>query len=83
MDYGSVYNTSAKQKINRNFSAMAEVISTDDCMSQMMWSKYCLGTQEHTHDHPLQQGNNSAMLLEINDQLSSGKKQSTWKYIIL
>ena len=74
MGQGSLYNTSAKQKINTKSSTETEVVSTDDCMPQMMWTKYFLEGQDYVCRHELQQDNTSAMRLEINGKASSGKR---------
>ena len=74
MGRGSLYNTSVKQKINTKSSTETKVVSTDDCMPQMMWTKYFLEGQDYVCRHELQQDNTSAMRLEINGKTSSGKR---------
>ena len=74
MGQGSIYNTSSKQKINTKSSTETEVVSTDDVMPQMLWTKYFLDAQGYTCSHQLQQDNTSAMRLELNGKASSGKR---------
>ena len=42
MGRGSVYNTSPKQKLNTKRSTKTEAVATDDCVPQIMWTKYFL-----------------------------------------
>lgn len=74
MEQGSPYNTSTTQKINTKSSIETKVVTTDDCMPQMMWAKYLLEHQGYSCKHQLQQDNTSAIKLEINGKASSGKK---------
>ena len=74
MGRGSVYNTSAKQKLNTKSSTETEVVVTDEFMPQIMWRKYFLDAQGYSCNHELQQDNTSAMRLELNGKTSSGKR---------
>ena len=74
MGQGSIYNTSSKQNINTKSSTETEVVSTDGCMPQMMWTKYFLDAQGYMCSQQLQQDNTSAMRLELNGKASSGKR---------
>ena len=72
MGRGSISITSHK-KINTKSSMETEVVSTDDCLPQIMWTKYFLDGQGYSCEPELQHDNTSAMRLEINGKASSGK----------
>ena len=74
MGRGSIHNTSQKQKINIKSSTETEVVSTDDCLPQIMWTKYFLNRQGYSCEHKLQHDSTSAMRLEINSKASIGKR---------
>ena len=71
---GSIYNTSQKQKINTKISTETEVVSTYNCIPQVIWTKYLLDGQGYTCEYELQQDNTSAIRLDINGKVSSGKR---------
>ena len=75
MGKGSVYSFAGAQKLVACSSTEAEVIGVDDLMPQMMWTGYFLKAQGvDVVDTVLYQDNKSAMLLEKNGQVSSGKR---------
>jgi hypothetical protein len=59
--------TSTKHKLNTRSSTEAELVSLDDCMPMILWSRYFLLEQgfEVSENIPFQD-NKSAMLLEKN-----------------
>ena len=61
------------KKINTKSSTETEVVSTDDCLPQIIWTKYFLDGQGYWCEYELQQDNNSAMRLDINGKKSIGK----------
>ena len=70
---GSIISISKKQKIKTKDLTEAEIISSDDAMPQMLWTRYFLEAQGYgINENILYQDNTSAMLLEKN-----GKKSST------
>lgn len=67
--------TSTKHKLNTRSSTEAELVSVDDCMPIILWSRYFLLEQGYTVDENiLFQDNRSAMLLEKNGRASSSKR---------
>ena len=81
----SIYNTLQKQKINTKSSIETEVVSTEDYVPQVMWTKYFLDNQGYRCEHELQQNNTSRMRLDINGKASSGKriKHMTGRYFFI
>ena len=72
---GSVYSGSHKQKLNVRSSTEAELVATDDYMSQILWTNYFLDAQGFkTKDTIIYQDNKSAILLEKNGKSSSSKR---------
>ena len=61
------------------------MVSTDNCLPQIMWTKYFLDGQGYLCENELQQDNKSAMRLEINSKASSGKrtKQMAVRYLFI
>jgi hypothetical protein len=72
---GSVYSTSAKQKLVTRSSTKAEVVAVHEIMPQMLWTAYFLRAQGiHVPDLILFQDNMSAILLEKNGRTSARKR---------
>ena len=42
---GAIYGKASKQKLNTRSSTEAELVRVDDCMPQVMWTKYFLEAQ--------------------------------------
>jgi hypothetical protein len=75
MGKGAVFATSTKQKLNTKSSTEAEIVSVNDAMPQLLWTRYFLQTQGYdVHDSIVFQDNQSAMLLEKNCCGSSSKR---------
>jgi hypothetical protein len=72
---GVIYGTSKGQKLNVKSSTEAEIVGTDDVMSQILWTLYFLEAQGYKiDDNILYQDNKSSILLETNGRGSSGKR---------
>ena len=71
---GTVYATSTKQKLNTKSSTEAELVGVDDCMSQIIWTRYFMKEQGYDVENKLYQDNQSAIKLEENGRRSSGKR---------
>ena len=72
---GMIYGTSTHQTLNTRSSTEAELVAVDDCMSQVLWTRYFLEAQGYNiNDCVIYQDNKSAMLLEQNGQASSSKR---------
>ena len=71
---GVIYGTSTCQKLNTRSSMKAELVAVDDCMSQVLWTRYFLDAQGYSiNDCIVYQDNKSAILLEQNGRASSSK----------
>ena len=67
--------SSTKHKLNTRSSTEAELVSVDDCMPIILWSRYFLLEQGYSvEDNILFQDNRSAILLEKNGKMSSSKR---------
>jgi hypothetical protein len=67
--------SSTKHKLNTRSSTEAELVSVDDCMPIILWSRYFLLEQGYgVVENILFQDNKSAMLLEKNGRASSSKR---------
>ncbi len=67
--------SSTKHKLNTRSSTESELIGVDDMMSQILWTRYFLKSQGYkVSDNVIFQDNKSAMLLERNGKVSSGKR---------
>jgi hypothetical protein len=67
--------SSTKHKLNTRSSTEAELVSVDDCMPMILWTRYFLLEQGYDVDENiLFQDNKSAMLLEQNGRASSSKR---------
>ena len=72
---GVIYGTSTRQKLNTRSSTEAELVAVDDCMSQILWTKYFLDAQGyHINECVVYQDNKSAILLGENGRASSSKR---------
>ena len=72
---GAVYGASTRQKLNTRSSMEAELVSVDDCMPQILWTRYFLEAQGYQiQDSVVYQDNQSAMLLANNGWASSSKQ---------
>ena len=72
---GAVYGASTRQKLNTRSSTEAELVGVDDCMPQILWTRYFLEAQGYQiQDSVVYQDNQSAMLLANNGRASSSKR---------
>ncbi|GAX21402.1 hypothetical protein FisN_28Lu124 [Fistulifera solaris] len=75
MGRGAVYGTSTRQKLTTKSSTEAELVGVSDVLPQVLWTRYFLEAQGyHISDNLLYQDNKSAILLEKNGKMSSGKR---------
>jgi hypothetical protein len=71
---GAITSISTKQKINTRSSTKAELVSTDDIISKVIWTKHFIEDQGHKVDQNIiHRDNQSAMKLEQNGKASCGK----------
>ena len=67
--------SSTKQKLNTRSSTECELVGVDDCMPMICWTRYFLDAQGYgVTETVVFQDNKSAILLENNGTLSSGKR---------
>jgi hypothetical protein len=67
--------TSTKQKLNTRSSTESELVSVDDCMPAICWTRYFLEAQGYqVTENIVYQDNESAILLERNGKASSSKR---------
>ena len=72
---GVIQSVSTKQKINTRSSTEGELVSTDDVISKVMWTKLFLEAQGFTiKENIIHRDNQSTMKLEQNGKTSSGKR---------
>ena len=72
---GSIQSVSRKQKINTRSSTEAELVSFDDILSKLMWTKLFLESQGYeVKENIVYRDNQSSMKLETNGKASSGKR---------
>jgi hypothetical protein len=72
---GAVYGASTKQKLNTKSSTKAELVSVNDLIPQILWTRYFLEAQGYAvTDLIINQDNQSAMLLKKNGRGSSSKR---------
>jgi len=72
---GFPISSSSKQKLNTRSSTESELVGVDDLMSLVIWSRNFLKAQGYVvKDNILHQDNKSAILLERNGKMSSGKR---------
>jgi hypothetical protein len=75
MGSGMAYANSTKQRLNTRSSTEAELVAVNDVMAQVIWTRYFLRAQGYdAGPSTLYQDNMSAMLLEKNGRMSSGKR---------
>ena len=75
MGKGAITSLSRKQKLNTRSSTEAELVAVDDCMAQVLWTKYFLQAQGYeTSAHIILQDNESAIRLEENGHKSMGQR---------
>ena len=75
MGQGCPINMSAKQKINTQSSAEAELVGVNDAMAMTLWVRLFLEAQGfEVTDNIIFQDNQSTVLLAKNGWKSSGKK---------
>ncbi len=71
---GFAISSSGKQKLNTRSSTESELVGVDNLMSLIVWSRNFLKAQGYAVlDNILHQDNRSAILLEKNGKMSSGK----------
>lgn len=72
---GMQMSISTKQKMNSRSSTETEIIAVDDLMPSLLWTNYFLEHQGYSSENTiLYQDNKSAILLENNGRMSSGKR---------
>jgi hypothetical protein len=72
---GAIQNVSTKQKVNTNSSTEAELVSLDDVISKIMWTKLFLQAQGYDiNENIFYKDNQSSMKLEMNGKFSSSKR---------
>ena len=72
---GAVQNVSTKQKVNTRSSAEAELVSVDDIISKVLWTKLFLEAQGYAvKENLIYRDNQSSMKLELNGNSSCGKR---------
>ena len=75
MGEGAITSLSRKQKLVTRSSTEAELVAVDDCMAQVLWTKYFLEDQGHpTKATVTLQDNSSGIKLEKNGQKSMGQR---------
>ena len=66
--------SSKKQKLNTQSYTETEILAGDDCMPDILWTRYWLDAQVYNvFENILYQDNKTAILLEINEKASSRK----------
>ena len=75
MGKGAITSLLRKQKLNTRSSTEAELVAVEDCMAQVLWTKYFLEAQGYqTTAHIVLQDNESAIRLEKNGHKSMGQR---------
>jgi len=75
LGHGFPISSSGKQKLNTCSSTESELVGVDDLMTLIIWSRNFLIAQGYVViDNILYQDNRSAILLERNGKMSSGKR---------
>ena len=75
MGIGFPVSGSKKQKLNTRSSTESELVSVDDFMPAILWSRLFMKAQGYELDETIiYQDNQAAMLLEKNGKASSGKR---------
>ena len=69
-----LWHLNKKQKLNTHSSTEVELVSVDDVMPQVLWTRYFMNTQGYdVEDNVVYQDNQSSMLMEKNGKASSSK----------
>jgi hypothetical protein len=72
---GAILSVSTKQKINTRSSTEAELVSLDDVIAKILWTKKFLTEQGFkVNQNIIFRDNLSSMKLEMNGKMSSGKR---------
>jgi hypothetical protein len=72
---GALMLTSTRQKLNTRSSTETELVGADGMMPQSMWTNYFMAVQGYGLAQTIiYQDNQSAILLENNGKMSSGKR---------
>ena len=72
---GAITSVSTKQKVNTRSSTEAELVSADDIISKVIWTRRFLKAQGYTvENNIIHRDNQSTMKLEQNGKASSGKR---------
>jgi hypothetical protein len=72
---GGVYGTSTRQKLVTKSSTVAELVGVSNVLPQVIWTRNFLLSQGYeVRDSVVFQDNKSAILLEENGRMSSGKR---------
>ena len=72
---GAITSISTKQKINTRSSTESELVSTDDILSKVIWSKRFVTAQGYTvNENIIYRDNQSTMKLKQHGKASSGKR---------
>ena len=72
---GCIHTISTKQKVNSRSSTEAELMSMDDILSKVIWTKLFMKEQGcKIVENTVYRDNTSAMKMEINGKTSSGKR---------
>jgi hypothetical protein len=72
---GGVMSVSTKQKVNTRSSTEAELVSLDDVIAKVVWTKLFLQAQNYeVKQNIIMRDNISSMKLEMNGKTSSGKR---------
>ena len=72
---GAIQSISTKQKINTRSSTEAELVSFDDIINKVMWTKLFMEAQGYYIERNMvYRDNQSAMKLELNGKASSSKR---------
>jgi hypothetical protein len=72
---GAIQSISTKQKINTRSSTEAELVSDDDIIAKVLWTRRFIESQGYNvKDNVIYRDNQSTMKLEQNGKASSGKR---------
>jgi hypothetical protein len=75
LGHGAIQSVSTKQKVNTRSSTEAELVSVDDIISKVLWTKRFLEAQGYSiKQNLILRDNQSSMKLERNGKASSGKR---------
>ena len=75
MGKGAILSSSTKQKMNTRSSTEAEIVSSDDMLSQVLWAKLFLEGQGYeVKENVIMRDNQSTMKLEMNGKSSAGRR---------